>query len=126
MLDILFKTLIKKKIINSYNPAWDRLQGVAIAKDGVTLFSQSNGSAPGKIWIRMAVDKGWEKLDFKSPKAGDKMINVPNSVEEISFNPDQNELLLIFESGAKTYREEGWFFHRPHYMDRIMYLPLTV
>lgn len=126
MLDILFKTLIKKKIINSYNPAWDRLQGVAIAKDGVTLFSQSNGSAPGKIWIRMAVDKGWEKLDFKSPKAGDKMINVPNSVEEISFNPDQNELLLIFESGAKAYREEGWFFHRPHYMDRIMYLPLTV
>lgn len=126
MLNILFKTLIEKKIINSYNPAWDRLQGVAIAKDGVTLFSQSNGSAPGKIWVRMPVDKGWTKLNFKAPKSGDKIVNVPNSVEEISFNPDQNKLLLIFESGAKAYREEGSFFRRPHYMDRIMYLPLSV
>lgn len=124
--NIIFKSLIDKKVINSYNNGWDRIQGIAIAKNGLTLVSQSNGSKPGKIWIRIPVNKTWSKLDFETPKAGDKIVNVPNSVEEISLNPDQDELSLIFESGAKAYREEGSFLHRPHYMDRVMLLPISM
>ncbi|KMO63091.1 hypothetical protein PZ01_05810, partial [Lacticaseibacillus rhamnosus] len=108
------------------NAGWDRIQGIAIAKTGLTFVSQSNGAKPGKIWIRIPLDKSWSKLTFATPKSGDKIINVPNSVEEISLNADDSQLALIFESGAKAYREEGSFWKRPHYMDRIMLLPISV
>ena len=123
---IISKKLMDDKIINSVNAGWDRIQGIAIAKTGLTFVSQSNGAKPGKIWIRIPLDKSWSKLTFATPKSGDKIINVPNSVEEISLNADDSQLALIFESGAKAYREEGSFWKRPHYMDRIMLLPISV
>ncbi|GAF38778.1 hypothetical protein FC83_GL002041 [Agrilactobacillus composti DSM 18527 = JCM 14202] len=122
---IVFKTMIQQKIINSFNDGWDRLQGIAIADDGLTLLSQSNGAAPGKLWVRVPKDRSWSKLDFDKPEGGDQIVNVPNSVEEISLNASETNLALIFESGARPYREEGNFLHRPNYMDRIIILPIS-
>ena len=119
-------TMKQKKVINSYNNGWDRLQGIAVAKSGLTLLSQSNGSAPGKIWIRVPGNKSWTKLDFTAPKSGSKIINVPNSVEEISLDLSEKHISMIFESGAKAYREAGSFMHRPSYMDRVIILPVLV
>ena len=119
-------TMKQKKVINSSNNGWDRLQGIAVAKSGLTLLSQSNGSAPGKIWIRVPGNKSWTKLDFTAPKSGSKIINVPNSVEEISLDPSEKHISMIFESGAKAYREAGSFMHRPSYMDRVIILPVLV
>lgn len=116
----------KRKVINSSNNGWDRLQGIAIAKSGLTLLSQSNGSAPGKIWILVPGNKSWTKLDFTAPKSGSKIINVPNSVEDISLDPSEKHISMIFESGAKAYREAGTFMHRPSYMDRVIILPVLV
>ena len=119
-------TMKQKKVINSSNNGWDRLQGIAIAKSGLTLLSQSNGSAPGKIWILVPGNKSWTKLDFTAPKSGSKIINVPNSVEDISLDPSEKHISMIFESGAKAYREAGTFMHRPSYMDRVIILPVLV
>jgi hypothetical protein len=123
--NIVFNDMIQKKILNSFNAGWNRLQGVAIADDGLTLLSQSNGAAPGKIWIWVPKNRTWSKLDFDKPKAGDQIVNVPNSVEEISLNASETSLALIFESGARAYREEGNFLHRPSYMDRIIVLGIS-
>lgn len=119
-------TMKQKKVINSSNNGWDRLQGIAVAKSGLTLLSQSNGSAPGKIWILVPGNKSWTKLDFTAPKSGSKIINVPNSVEDISLDPSEKHISMIFESGAKAYREAGTFMHRPSYMDRVIILPVLV
>lgn len=119
-------TMKQKKVINSSNKGWDRLQGIAVAKSGLTLLSQSNGSAPGKIWILVPGNKSWTKLDFTAPKSGSKIINVPNSVEDISLDPSEKHISMIFESGAKAYREAGTFMHRPSYMDRVIILPVLV
>ncbi|MCG0755316.1 hypothetical protein IMAU60045_02925 [Lactiplantibacillus plantarum] len=119
-------TMKQKKVINSSNNGWDRLQGIAIAKSGLTLLSQSNGSAPGKIWILVPGNKSWTKLDFTAPKSGSKIINVPHSVEDISLDPSEKHISMIFESGAKAYREAGTFMHRPSYMDRVIILPVLV
>lgn len=119
-------TMKQKKVINSSNDGWDRLQGIAVAKSGLTLLSQSNGSAPGKIWILVPDNKSWTKLDFTAPKSGSKIINVPHSVEDISLDPSEKHISMIFESGAKAYREAGTFMHRPSYMDRVIILPVLV
>lgn len=119
-------TMKQKKVINSSNNGWARLQGIAVAKSGLTLLSQSNGSAPGKIWILVPDNKSWTKLDFTAPKSGSKIINVPNSVEDISLDPSEKHISMIFESGAKAYREAGTFMHRPSYMDRVIILPVLV
>lgn len=119
-------TMKQKKVINSSNNGWDRLQGIAVAKSGLTLLSQSNGSAPGKIWILVPGNKSWTKLDFTAPKSGSKIINVPHSVEDISLDPSEKHISMIFESGAKAYREAGTFMHRPSYMDRVIILPVLV
>lgn len=119
-------TTKQKKVINSSNNGWDRLQGIAVAKSGLTLLSQSNGSAPGKIWILVPDNKSWTKLDFTAPKSGSKIIIVPHSVEDISLDPSETHISMIFESGAKVYREAGTFMHRPSYMDRVIILPVLV
>ena len=119
-------TMMQKKVINSSNNGWDRLQGIAVAKIGLTLLSQSNGSAPGKIWILVPDNKSWTKLDFTAPKSGSKIIIVPHSVEDISLDPSEKHISMIFESGAKVYREAGTFMHRPSYMDRVIILPVLV
>lgn len=119
-------TMKQKKVINSSNNGWDRLQGIAVAKSGLTLLSQSNGSAPGKIWILVLDNKSWTKLDFTAPKSGSKIIIVPHSVEDISLDPSEKHISMIFESGAKVYREAGTFMHRPSYMDRVIILPVLV
>jgi hypothetical protein len=119
-------TMKQKKVINSSNNGWARLQGIAVAKSGLTLLSQSNGSAPGKIWILVPDNKSWAKLDFTAPKSGSKIINVPHSVEDISLDPSEKHISMIFESGAKAYREAGTFMHRPSYMDRVIILPVLV
>ena len=125
-VNMVFKSPIQKKVINSSNNGLDRLQGIAIAKSGLTLLSQSNGSAPGKIWILVPGNKSWTKLDLTAPKSRSKIINVPNSVEDISLDPSEKHISMIFESGAKAYREAGTFMHRPSYMDRVIILPVLV
>jgi hypothetical protein len=125
-VNMVFKSPIQKKVINSSNNGLDRLQGIAIAKSGLTLLSQSNGSAPGKIWILVPGNKSWTKLDLTAPKSRSKIINVPHSVEDISLDPSEKHISMIFESGAKAYREAGTFMHRPSYMDRVIILPVLV
>lgn len=117
------EALMKKGIINSFHAGWDRMQGIAVANDGLTLISQSNGDKqPGKIWLEIPDDKGWTHLDFKAPKGDAKVLPVPHSVEEVSYDKDQHLLAMVFESGAKQYREGGHFFNRPTFMDRLLIL----
>lgn len=122
----LLSLLIEKGYINSYNPGWNRLQGVAISETGLTFLSQSNGNAPGKIWAQVPSGKGWSKLSFTPPEDSPHVVAVPHSVEEVSISPDESQMALIFESGAKKYRESGVFFKRPTYVDRILILPITI
>ncbi|KRM71170.1 hypothetical protein FC34_GL001861 [Lacticaseibacillus brantae DSM 23927] len=120
------KQLIKDKIIDSYTAGWNRMQGVAIAKNGVTLISQSNGEHPGKIFIRVPEGGGWSNLKFKKPTIGATEVNVPNSVEQVSLTTDGQLLSMAFESGARQYRESGSFLHRNQFMDRLLVLGVKV
>jgi hypothetical protein len=122
----VIRQYLKRKLINSYAPGWDRLQGIAIANNGITLLSQSNGSAPGKVYIQVPSGGNWSNLKFNTPTAGAKIVNVPNSVEEISLSPDNTMLAMAFESAARQYREAGTFFNRPQFMDRILVLAVEV
>lgn len=119
----LLKYLLDEGVINSYNPGWDRLQGVAISRTGLTTFVQSNGQQPSKIWFKFPIDNGQYRLDYFTP-SGLNMIKIPHASEEVSFNADENKMAFIFESGAKMYREFGFFMWRPSIMDRIMVVPI--
>ncbi len=122
----LLQQLITKKVINAYNAGWDRLQGVAIAQGGVTILTQSNGHSPSKVWFQLAGgDDTWSKLQFTVPE-GIQSARLPNSVEEVSLNQAENRLTFIFESGARKYREAGFFLHRPQIMDRMIVAPLEI
>ncbi|MHA3066952.1 hypothetical protein [Lacticaseibacillus saniviri] len=121
-LNAALKAMIDKKMINSYAPGYPRLQGVAVTPNGLTLLSQSNGEKPGKILLRIPEGGNWSNLKFTKPEAGATVINVPNSVEEVGMSADASQIAMVFESGARQYRETGSMFHRPKYMDRLLIL----
>lgn len=118
--------LIEKQIINSYHQGWDRLQGIAIGKAGFTLLSQSNGEGFGKIWAQKASGDVWSKLKYTAPKHGARVINVPKSVEEVSLDDKFKTLTLIFESGAKKYREQDTIIEHRNFMDRLVVIPTNI
>lgn len=118
------ETLIAEDIITAYAPGWDRLQGVAVAKNGITLLSQSNGKKPGKVYVQVAAGTGWSNLSFIGDNDGKNLIKVPNSVEQVSLNQAEDQFAMIFESGARKYREDGNFMKRPSFMDRVLILPI--
>lgn len=119
--------LIKEKIIQSIAPGWDRMQGLAIASFGLSIFSQSNGDSNSKIWVENPNDKSGTKFDFTPPTEGVRMFQVPPSVEQVSLDvPNTTNFSMLFESGAKKYRETGTFLNRPAIVDRILVLPLKI
>lgn len=121
--DDFLKYLIKEKVINSEHPGWNRLQGITIASTGLTILSQSNGQKYSKIWFKMPNNHGWSKLNY-TPLKGENYITLPHSVEEISLDEKNTSLAVIFESGARKYREKGMFMWRPSMMDRVVLLPM--
>lgn len=126
--DKFIEVLIQNKFITSLNEGWDRMQGISIASSGLTVLSQSNGQDPGKLWIRFRIPepKSWKQVKFVSPSTGAKIVKVPHAVEEVSIDSNESHLSIIFESGAKKYREKGFFLRRPTVMDRIMILPIYI
>jgi hypothetical protein len=118
--------LLNKRVINSYNQAWDRIQGLAITNTGFTLFSQSNGNSYGKVWAQNVSGDVWSKLKYTEPRKGIKVINVPKSIEEISLDSQSQLLTLTFESGAKKYRKHDLLFGSKNFMDRLVIIPLKV
>ena len=119
--------LVQMKLLNSWAPAWDRLQGIAVSKIGVTLLTQSNGQAPGKLWVQLP-KKGTDssRLDYIPPTTGVREISIPASVEGISLDSSENQIALVFESGAKKYRKNNSLFFHSNYMDRLMILPISI
>jgi hypothetical protein len=120
-------TLLKENIIAGIAPGWDRMQGVAVDESGLTILSQSAGFFSSTLLIREPNDKSGKKFNFSKPQAGEASFKVPPSVEQVSLNnPTSNELAMIFESGARKYRERGFFLWRPAIMDRVIILPVTI
>jgi hypothetical protein len=121
------QTLLKEKLIAGIAPGWDRMQGVAVDESGLTILSQSAGFFSSTIMIREPNEKSGTKFNFSKPEAGESSFKAPPSVEQVSLNnPTSNELSMIFESGAKKYRERGFFLWRPAIMDRVIILPVTI
>lgn len=119
--------MIEEKIISSIAPGWDRMQGIAIDKTGLTVFSQSNGNRSSKVMIKMPNDKTGTKFNFYSPEEGTKNFDAPPAIEQVSLNiPRSDEFGMIFESGAKKYREKGLFLYRPTIIDRVIILPISI
>ncbi|TLQ03848.1 hypothetical protein FEZ51_07495 [Pediococcus stilesii] len=121
----LVQYLIKHHIINSYDKGRNRLQGVSVSDSEMAAFSQSNGDSPSKIWFQVGENSGWSNLKFAATE-GDSIITVPHSAEGVSLSPDDKSLSIIFESGAKKYREGGSFTKRPTFMDRIVDIPINI
>lgn len=121
----LVQYLIKHHIISSYDKGRNRLQGVSVSDSEMAAFSQSNGDSPSKIWFQVGENSGWSNLKFAATE-GDSIITVPHSAEGVSLSPDDKSLSIIFESGAKKYREGGSFTKRPTFMDRIVDIPINI
>lgn len=122
------KWLIKKDYIKAYYPGWDRIQGVSMLDNGVAVLTQTNGQSPSNLIIRLQNYNGKKnaKFDFKSPKNGASIAKIPHGAEEVSINRQMSNISMIFESGAKKYRERQFATGHPTYVDRFAILPLSV
>ena len=125
---VFIQALIKEGYISSFNHGWDRMQGISLAKSGMMIVSQSNGQKPGKLLIRYQVSdpNRWQKIDLTKDFTGPAAVIIPRAVEEVSINAEETELALIFESGARKYREGRNLLLPPNYMDRILILPMKI
>ncbi|PWG00343.1 hypothetical protein [Levilactobacillus bambusae] len=123
-LDALFKQGQLMSVANGY----DRMQGIAITRDGITIISQSNGNRDSKLIVRQSNLTAGPEFTFSTKNiSGSTSLIVPPSVEQISINkPTNSRVALLFESGAKKYREEGSYRHRPEITDRVLVLPLDI
>lgn len=122
------KSLLENGSISSFNPGWNRMQGITLSSSGVMVVSQSNGRNPGKLLIsnRIPDPSRWEKIDVTNPSIGPKTIMVPRGVEEVSIDGQEQHLAVIFESGAKKYRQGKSFLFPSQFMDRILVLPIQI
>lgn len=120
-------TLIKDNLIQSIAPAWDRVQGLSIANTGLSLFSQSNGYSPSILWLEMPNDKSGTDFKFSPPKNVVDHLYFPPSVEQTSLQkPNDDKMALVFESGAKKYRNRRSFINRPMIMDRLLVISMSI
>ncbi|WP_270596669.1 hypothetical protein [Enterococcus asini] len=125
---VLIEALLEEGYISSFNHGWDRMQGISLSKSGMMIVSQSNGLKPGKLLIRYRVPdlKNWRKSNVTKDFTGPDAVTIPRSVEEVSINDEETELAMIFESGAKKYREAPSVLLPGNYMDRILVLPMEI
>ncbi|CAH1851844.1 hypothetical protein [Convivina praedatoris] len=119
------ETLIKEKKIKSVASGFDRMQGLAITKYNLALITQSNGDDNSVLMVVQPNGKTGSKFDYTDDVAGAKKIVLPPSVEQVNTN-NNNSMSLIFESGAKMYREQGQVSKRAKIIDRIVTIPITV
>lgn len=124
----LIKVLEEKNFISSYRDGWNRMQGISLSDSGITVISQSNGNKDSNLLIRYQTPdpKTWAKTSFKETFKGVKKLIVPRAVEEVSINDEETELAMIFESGAKKYRQGLTPLLPSNYMDRIVVLPMSI
>lgn len=125
---VFIEALLEEGYISSFNHGWDRMQGISLSKSGMMIVSQSNGLKPGKLLIRYRVPdlKNWRKSNVTKDFTGPDAVTIPRSVEEVSINDEETELAMIFESGAKKYREAPTVLLPGNYMDRILVLPMEI
>lgn len=124
----LIKVLEEKNFISSYRDGWNRMQGISLSDSGITVISQSNGNKDSNLLIRYQTPdpKTWAKTSFKETFKGVKQAVVPRAVEEVSINDEETELAMIFESGAKKYRQGLTPLLPSNFMDRIIVLPMSI
>ena len=125
---VFIEALLEEGYISSFNHGWDCMQGISLSKSGMMIVSQSNGLKPGKLLIRYRVPdlKNWRKSNVTKDFTGPDAVTIPRSVEEVSINDEETELAMIFESGAKKYREAPSVLLPGNYMDRILVLPMEI
>ncbi|AEV94778.1 YncE family protein [Pediococcus claussenii] len=121
----LVKSLIKSGLVQSMTKGWPRMQGLSINDKGFSLFSQSNGLANSKIWFEEPNDKTGTAFAFNPPKEKVVQVTTPPSIEQTSLSTKNQSLLVLFESGAREYREAGNFLYRQPIMDRVVRLQLS-
>lgn len=121
----LMNWFVKNKVIDAYYPGWDSVQGVSMLNNGLAILSQSAGNLPGTVLIKVQNYSDHHPLhfDFKSPDIGSDRFKVPHSVEEVSIDHQMNTISMVFESGAKEYRERRVGSNYATYVDRFAILP---
>ncbi|MCY9806588.1 hypothetical protein OXT66_03360 [Lentilactobacillus senioris] len=124
----LMKWFVQNKIIEAYYPGWNNVQGVSMLNNGLAVLSQSAGKQPSTILLKAQSFAGHNSLnlDFKNPNSGSDKFKVPHSVEEVSVNQQMRTISMIFESGAKEYRERQVGSNYETYVDRFAILPYNV
>lgn len=126
-VDHFIDGLVKQHVINSVAPGYDRLQGLTTTERGLTMFSQSNGDKNAKVLVKVPNSSSGRQFNFFSPASGVTSFHVPPSVEQISINnPQDDQLAMLFESGAAKYRKEreGKVGPYPMITDRLLVLPI--
>ncbi|WP_428282016.1 hypothetical protein [Lactococcus lactis] len=107
----------------AFSFGFKRMQGISNL-DNISVFTQSNGQESSKIFLtqrlsdkRSGILKDGTGFNFKVIQE----LNAPPSMEEASIDPSKKSLYIIFESGAKPYRE-----HNSVIMDKIVVADLEV
>lgn len=123
------KIMQDQKIIKSYTTGFKRMQGLAVVpfEDSsavLTLYTQSNGQAASNLIINIADFN--QQLDFNQikklnqPSKSESTIKLPPSVEQISVDPQNHKISLIFEGAAREYRNFNLGLFRKPFIDRLI------
>ncbi|CAH1855207.1 hypothetical protein [Convivina intestini] len=117
------ETLFKEKKISALASGFDRMQGLAITKSNLALITQSNGDDNSVLMVVQPNGQTGDKFDYRDDVKDAKKVQVPSSVEQVSLDNTSQDVSLIFESGAKMYREQG---QHPKIIDRIVTIPSQI
>lgn len=122
------RSLFKGGQLKLVAPGYNHMQGIAITTYGFTVFSISNGTENSKLLVKIPNGKKGDAFNYTTKNYyGTTSQIVPPAVEQISINtPTNTQLAILFESGAKKYREEGSYNHRQPIMDRILIDQMSV
>lgn len=115
--------LKKNNIIKSYGPGYNRMQGFAVLpspdpEEVMAVYTQSNGNSASKLMIQSETFDGQFKFNNKATFMAS--LYLPPSVEQVSVDPDQKRISVLFESAAAKYSEHALGANRKSYIDRLI------
>ncbi|MCZ2491414.1 DUF805 domain-containing protein [Dellaglioa carnosa] len=116
--------LKKNNVIKSYTPGYDRMQGFSVVPSPddnwvIALYTQSNGDSASKLIMQSeAFNNG--QLNFNNKSTFLASLYLPPSVEQVSADPSEKQISLLFEGAAAEYSKFRFGLFRAPFIDRLV------
>lgn len=123
------QVLEKNNVIKSYTPGYNRMQGFSVipspdSKTVMAVYTQSNGDSASKLMIQSEAFDGQFKFNNVNSK-NDKStliasLYLPPSIEQVSVDPSEKQISLLFEGAAAEYSGFRFGLFRAPFIDRLV------